>query len=86
MDNLNNELSLILHSQFFTSKKKELFTKLQECLVLIEEIGMESTVEAQYFSELEMDRPLDLADLVMTATTLVGLEIQDENFLKGTWI
>lgn len=77
MDNLNQELQQIINQKF--CKKRQLFSKLQECLTLIEEIGMESYIDSDYFVELEMDRPLDLADLVMTATTLVGLEIHEHS-------
>jgi len=77
MDNLNQELQQIINQKF--CKKRQLFSKLQECLTLIEEIGMESYIDSDYFVELEMDRPLDLADLVMTATTLVGIEIHEHS-------
>lgn len=77
MDNLNAELQAIINQKF--CKKRQLFSKLQECLTLIDEIGLELPIDAEYFVELEMDRPLDIVDLIMTATTLVSIEINEQN-------
>lgn len=78
MDNLNAELNEILHSQFFTDKKRELFRKLQECINLAEECCLTSTVEAQYFVEMEMDKSLDILDLLITTAVLAEAEIKNE--------
>lgn len=78
MDNLNAELNEILHSQLFQSKKKELFRKLQECINLAEECCLTSTIEAQYFEEMEMDKPLDILDLLITTAVLAEAEIKDD--------
>ena len=78
MDNLNAELNEILHSQLFQSKKKEFFRKLQECINLAEECCLTSTIEAQYFEEMEVDKPLDILDLLITSAILTETEIKDD--------